>query len=235
MNHLLLRRITTTLAGLVVLFAPLASQAAAHSKAREVVVVEPHDLGELAQLHGDSLFLHPDNTGSTYLYVAQNKGGRLSIFDVSDPAKIKLISSNSIPNSGVFDFVRPLGESAELVRYREGNRVAILDLRKPKKPVLQMASAQLDHSSTEPLGLTAFMTIGEPYKYVHAEPRDYKVIDIADPSNPTLLTTVKQVEHSGVNGETGTTFLLGSDGLTVLRRISVENEYKIRQIQMQGN
>jgi hypothetical protein len=37
------------------------------------------------------------------------------------------------------------------------------------------------------------------------------------------------------NDETGTTFLLGSNGLTVVRRLSIENNYKVSQMQMEGN
>jgi catalase len=38
------------------------------------------------------------------------------------------------------------------------------------------------------------------------------------------------VKHRVVN-DTGTTFLLGSEGLTVIRRTSVENDYRIHQMQ----
>jgi len=35
-----------------------------------------------------------------------------------------------------------------------------------------------------------------------------------------------------VKDDTGTTFLLGSEGLTVVRRTSVENDYKTHLMQM---
>jgi len=38
-----------------------------------------------------------------------------------------------------------------------------------------------------------------------------------------------------VNADTGTTFLLGSEGLTVVRRTSVENDYKIHLMQQSSN
>ncbi len=66
-------------------------------------------------------------------------------------------------------------------------------------------------------------------------PRDYQVVDISTPADPALLATVKLVKHRVVNGDTGTTFLLGSEGLTVVRRISIENDYKTHQMQMNGN
>lgn len=49
--------------------------------------------------------------------------------------------------------------------------------------------------------------------------------------NPTLLTTVKQVKHRVVKDDTGTTFLLGSDGLTMIRRASVEADNRAAQEQ----
>jgi hypothetical protein len=43
------------------------------------------------------------------------------------------------------------------------------------------------------------------------------------------------VKHRATNDYTGTTFLLGRDGLTVVRRLSVENDYKEQQSQPHGN
>ena len=43
------------------------------------------------------------------------------------------------------------------------------------------------------------------------------------------------MKHRVVNQDTGTTLLLGSEGLTVVRRISVEAAYKTRQMQLSGN
>jgi len=60
------------------------------------------------------------------------------------------------------------------------------------------------------------------------------VIDISSPSEPTLLATIAQVKHTVVNNDAGTTFLRGSEGLTVIRRTSVENDYRIHQMQMQN-
>jgi len=83
---------------------------------------------------------------------------------------------------------------------------------------------------------TAFLMVNEPYNpFVRAVPRDYQVIDISVPSDPLVLATVKQVKHKVVNSTTGTTFLLGSEGLTVIRRTSVENDYKVHLMQQSSN
>jgi hypothetical protein len=46
---------------------------------------------------------------------------------------------------------------------------------------------------------------------------------------------VKEVKHQVVNEDTGTTFLLGSEGLTVIRRLNVENDYKNNQLRPSYN
>jgi hypothetical protein len=139
--------IKSTLAlGLVVAATVLATSPAdaeIHSKSKDLVVMEPRDLPKQAQTPGNSLFLHSDNAGGTYLYVEQLQGARLSVFDVTDPARIKLIVSTPLAAQGAFDFVRPLGYSAELVYFRDSQKEAVLDLRKAKRPVLRMALVQI--------------------------------------------------------------------------------------------
>jgi hypothetical protein len=56
-------------------------------------VVQPKDLPEQAQMPGNSFFLYSDSAGSTYLYVEQQQGARLTAFDVTDPSKIKVVVS----------------------------------------------------------------------------------------------------------------------------------------------
>jgi hypothetical protein len=230
--------ITSTLAlGLVVTAAVLATspaKAEIHQKSNDFVVMEARDLPERAQTPGNSLFLHSDNAGGTYLYVEQQQGARLSVFDVTDPARIKLVVSTLLAAQGAFDFVRPLGHNEELVYFRDSQKKAVLDLRKAKKPVLRMISATTDLGPAEPLGEGGFLATDQPYKYVPAIGRNYQVIDIAA-SAPTQLATVEDVRHQVTDNETGTTFLLGPNGLTVVRRLSVENDYKEHQFQTQGN
>ena len=206
------------------------------SKSRDLIVEGSSDLPEQARTPGNSCFLYSDGGGSTYLYVEQQQGARLSVFDVTDPSKIKLTSSIPLNVPGAFDFVRPLGGRAELVRFRENRGVAVLDLQKAKKPDMRLIESLVDPGSTEPLGETAFLMVNEPYNpFVRAVPRDYQVIDISVPSDPLVLATVKQVKHKVVNDTTGTTFLLGSEGLTVIRRTSVENDYKVHLMQQSSN
>jgi len=230
--------IKSTLAlGLIVTTAVLSAspaEAEIHSKSKELVVTEARDLPEQAQTPGNSLFLHSDNEGSTYLYVEQHQGARLSVFDVTDPARIKLVVSTPLAAEGAFDFVRPLGYQAELVYFRDSRKEAVLDLRKAKRPVLRMISTVTDLGPAEALGESGFLVTSQAHAYTPAVARDYQVIDVAA-SIPTQLATVNDVKHRVTNDETGTTFLLGSNGLTVVRRLSIENEYKEHQLLTQGN
>jgi hypothetical protein len=222
--------------GLVVSAAilPAASaEAEIYSKSRDLVVMEPRDLPQHAQAAGNSLFLHSDSAGSTYLYIAQHEGTRLSIFDVTDPASIKLVASHTLEAKGTFDFVRPLGRHA-LVSFRDSQQDAVLDLRKAERPVLRMIPMKTDLGSAEKLGESGLLATGQERKYVPAVARNYQVIDLST-SDPAHLTTVPDVKHRVDNNYTGTTFLLGSNGLTVVRRLGVENAYKVLQMQMRGN
>lgn len=231
MNTIFSRVATVTLSvlSLTAAAAPTASLAQLQSKSRELVVVEPRSLPEAAQLHGNSFFLHNDGAGRTYLYVEQQQGTRLSIFDVSDPSRIKAIVTESLAVDGVYDFLRPLADNAELIEFRKDGTTAVLDLRKPKTPSLHGVNGAIDLSSAEPLGATGLLNVGEPLPSSQAIARDYQVIDLATPASPVVLATIKQVKHRVVNDATGTTFLLGADGLTIIRRPSVEDAYNAQR------
>src|SRR6201994_2175532 len=163
--------IKSTLAlGLVVAAAVLTSTAEAeiHSRSKELVVMQTRDLPEQAQAPGNSLFLHSDDVGSTYLYVEQQQGTRLSVFDVTDPAHIKLVVSTPLAAEGAFDFVRPLGNNAELVYFRDGQKAAVLDLHKARRPVFRAISTEADFGPAESLGQSGLLVTARPYKYVSA-------------------------------------------------------------------
>jgi hypothetical protein len=232
MKHPNIQRTVITVTASLIL--AIQAHAEIHSKTNELIVVQPKDLPEQAQTPGNSFFLYSDSAGSTYLYVEQQQGARLTVFDVTNPSKIKFVASSPVNGPGAFDFVRPLDGHGELVRFRDAKTVAVLDLHKVKSPSLHIINALSEGGTTEALGESGFLMVNEPYNYVRATPRDYQVLDISSPSEPTLLATIAQVKHRVVNNDTGTTFLLGSEGLTVIRRTSVENDYRIHQMQMQN-
>ena len=235
MNNSIKSAITRSIAALTLILLPAAgAQAETHLKSKDLVLMGPRDLPEPAQLQGHALLLHSDNDGNTYLYVEQQEGALLSVFDVTDPARIKLAVIIQIPNQVPFDFVRLLGDSAELVYFRDSQKVGILDLHKAKIPTLRTIATTTSLATAEWLDESGFLASNVSYKYVPAAACDFQIIDISSAS-PTTLARVKGVKHRVTNDETGTTFLLGSDGLSVVRRLNVENEHKIRQMQTQGN
>src|SRR6266403_1151560 len=105
----------------VVAAVTLTGQADARSRADRVVVVRPAELPELAQVPGQAMTLHATGDGRTILYIEQNHGARLAIFDVTDPAHVKQEGSAQVVDApGSFDFVSSFGDNAELVRFRHG-------------------------------------------------------------------------------------------------------------------
>jgi hypothetical protein len=234
MKNIIRSAMTVSLAAATLVLPASSALAEIHSQSNELVVMEARDLPEQAQAKGNSLLLHSDNAGRTYLYVEQLQGTRLSVFDVTDPAHIKLTITTSLPEGGAFDFIRPLGENAELVYFRNGQKAGVLDLRQAKKPVLRAVSITTNLDAAEPFGQGVLLASNESYKYIPAVAHDFQLIDVSA-ANPASLVTLKDVKHQITNEYTGTTFFLDSDGLTVVRRIGVETDYKIHQIQMQGN
>ena len=210
-------------------------QAEIKSHSGHLIIEQPADLPEMARTPGQALFLYQAGDGETYLYVEQQNGARLAVFDVTDPAKIKAAASVPVQAPGAFDFVRYLNDRAELVRFRETGQLAELDLRKPKSPTLKIANTLSEPGHTESLGQTGLVMINGHYRYVGGVAHDYRVVDISSPAHPTPVATIKQVKHKVVNEETGTTYLLGSDGLTVVRRPRVEEDYDTEKIYEEWN
>jgi hypothetical protein len=198
MNSNIKSRLALGLVFTAVALTTLPAGAEIHSKSNDLVIMESRDLPEQAQTLGNSLFLHSDNAGRTYLYVEQQQGARLSVFDVTDPARIKLVVSTPLATQSAFDFVRPLGASAELVYFRDSQKEAVLDLRKAKRPVLRMISAMTDLGPAEPLGENGFLVRTQAHEYTPADARDYQVIDVAG-SIPTQLAIVNDVKHRVTN------------------------------------
>jgi|SRR5579862_9865670 len=222
---------SVALAAITSVLLTLPVQAEIKSHSGNLIIEQPTDLPEMAQAPGQSLFLYQAGDGETYLYIEQRNGARLAVFDVTDPAKIKPAASVPINAPGAFDFVRYLSDRTELIRFRENGRLAELNLREPKSPTLDLASNLSEQGRTDTLGQTGVMMINGHYRYVGGQGHDYNLVDISDPAHTAPVATIKQVKHKVVNEETGTTYLLGSDGLTVIRRPRVEEDHKIEQIQ----
>jgi hypothetical protein len=210
---------------------PLVSVAQAQvvSRSRSIIVVPSATLPALAQQPGIAFQLYSGSgDGTCYLYVEQKEGKQLAILNVTDPANIKVAGTVSLAIPSPFDFVGALGQSAVLIQFRN-HEMALLDLRNPEAPVLRSENTLGKFGTAESLGDSGLL-IGTQQRFAApAIPRDYQVVDASDPSYPSLLFTVKQVSAKIARDETGTLFLLGSDGLTIIRRPRIEQSYKLAE------
>lgn len=182
---------------------------------------------EFVRNTSEALLLHDGDDGSTYLYVEQLQGGLLTIFDVTSPDHMKLVKSVPTEARGSYDFVTPLGGSAELISFRDGSGTAVLDLRKAKTPRVTLIEGSAS-VPTEILGTVGYLSLKQ-----HATPtasgqlRDVQLVETDQ--SPRLLTTVTDVTKQIARAETGTIFLLGEGKVTVIRRKDAEQEYAFQK------
>ena len=192
------------------------------SNSRNIVVMQPQDLPQLARVGGQSMVLHPLGNGLTYLYIEQQQLGRVAILDVTDMARIRAVGSVKLDTAVAFDFAEPLGDRAILVRFRDGSGSAVMDLRKPNIPVFSPASPLLQGIDSGTVGSFGLLISSAPRAVGGPAVEDYRIVDSSTPAAPQLLDTVAGVQSELANEDTGATFLLGSNGLTVVRRPAVE-------------
>jgi hypothetical protein len=208
------------------------AQARNHHSPDKIVVVGPADLPELARVTGQAMMLHDTMDGRTILYIEQNHGARLAIFDVTDPAHVKAEGSAQVDAPDSFDFVSSLGGDAVLVRFRNGQGEAVLNLRKVRTPTLNLTQGLYFQGSMEFWGDNVLIADKQPSLQSYISDTDYRVVDISDPLRPNSVTDIKQVLEKITNYDTGTTFLLTPDGLYLIRRPPVEEGFRSREQQM---
>ena len=63
---------------------------------KAIVVESPSDLPELAQGRCDAMYLHRTAAAQAILYLQRDRGRKLAILDVTDPAKIRAVGEVSI-------------------------------------------------------------------------------------------------------------------------------------------
>jgi hypothetical protein len=209
----------TALFSAVLTLTMVANQANAY--VRPNLVVQP-----LAATNGaQDILLHADDNGSTYLYVERQQGALLSVYDVTDPAHMKLDVEVETGAHTSYDFVSGIGDS-ELVAFRDGSGGAVLDLHMAKTPKLAMIAGQVSNT-TELLGDSGYLSSSSatPAPDAAAQPGMVQVVETAVAA-PRLVSTVPNVTKQVRRQETGTTFLLGKNGVTVVRQINTEHVYE---------
>jgi len=213
----------------VVFAATVMVQAQAKTQSKSVVVESPSDLPEIAQRQSEAMYLD-----GTILYLEQNAGRTLAILDVTDPARIRAIGQVSVNARTPYDFVQAASDSAALVEYRDHSGFAVISFKKSKHPVLVETQWQYP-ARAETLGSNSLLLASTPTQSVPAPDPRYQVVDVSNPSKPATLATIEGVQERLERQDTGTVFLLGSNGLTVVRRPHVEEEYEIHQMQLMPN
>jgi hypothetical protein len=204
----------------------MAAAAARANSSDNIVVVPPPELPALARQTGEAMFLHDTIDGRTLLYIEQNQGARLAAFDVTDPVHIKGKGSVRLDASGPFDFVSPLGDHAERVRYRQSHDEAVLDLPMIKDPHLKTVLGLTIQDPITTLGKDGFTVSGQ----AKAGPRDYQLLDTAYSGEINRVFDIKQAREEVTKTDTGTTFMLTENGLYVIRRPAVEWNHQLMVI-----
>jgi hypothetical protein len=196
-----------------------------------LIVVPPAKLPASARQSGDAMFLHETIDGTTLLYIEENQGSRLAIFDVTDPAHVKGEGSVVVDAPGPFDFVSSLGNRAELIRFRQDQGNAVLDLHKAKVPVLKTPQGLTLEGAAVPLGNDG-PTVSSRALADSQLARDYQVQVVNTANSPELsrVFNLKGIREEITKYDTGTTFLLTDDGLFLVRRPVKEMEKTLRAL-----
>ncbi len=208
------------------------SLTASASSLREIAVSsQPGALSSIAPGAAEDLLLHATSDGSVYLYVEQYGGSMLSKFDVTDPARIRLVGQTETGAHSVFHFVAPLGDRAEWISFGEQGSTAILNLAGAHPVVLPTS---VPAGSVELADGNSYLLRSSFAPELAETPSTYSLYSM-DRAVPTLLATVPGVTHSAYRSETGTLFLLSGSGVTEVRRFSQERRYAEEQTMERGN
>lgn len=192
----------------------------AKSAASDLLIVPADKLPPAARHQGVAMELHLVNPGTLYLYIEQDNGRQIAVFDVSDPHKIKVKNVSALNAPAPFDFIQPIGQFSELIRYRDGSGTAVLDLSKAKSPRLKAIDAPAGEAYVIPISDNELAD--NAVVSGHHEERRARNYKITEPSAPETVFTIKDVVQQQTDEGTGTTYLLGADGLTVLRNLKTE-------------
>ena len=88
----------------------------------------------------------------------------------------------------------------------------------PRQPKLSQIGTVPAGERMEAIDRDTLLTVAGTAEPGRPAVRDYLVVDASNQENLQTLSTVKMVKATLEKDDTGTTFLLGQDGLTVIRR-----------------
>lgn len=212
------------------------AQAAQKPQSKTIVVENPSQLPELAQIGGEAMYLHNTADDQAILYIETNKGRTLAILNVTDPARVEDVAQVAINAPAPYEFVQNVGDSAALIHYHNDSGFAVVNFKKYQHPTLVQTSQFALAGNIEELGAKGLLfTSAAADTSFDPAPQTYGVVDTSNPSDPVALASIDGVVQRLSRPETGTLFLLSNQGVTIVRRPRVEEEYAIGQMQMEGN
>jgi hypothetical protein len=230
------RVINTLLMAAALATTAVSAEAATIPHTKTIVVESPSQLPVLAENAGEAMYLYDTGDGRTLLYIEGQGGHELLALDATDPARIKAVTKTQLATKTAFDFVQDVGDSGELIRYRDGSGVALLSFKNWKHPVLAKGPTLDRVDSSEALGETGLLLASnDVVRKAISDPRNYKVLDTSNPSQPTLVASIPVVKQCLTKADTGTLFLLNDEGVTVVRRLRVEQEHQSDLGAQRGN
>ena len=98
--------------------------------ADRLVLVPPASLPAAAREGGESMFLHADDDGRTFLYIQRKQGMQLAMLDVTDPAHITKAATVPFAEPGPSDVVSSPAVSSPAVSSARGlDDVLVSDVR----------------------------------------------------------------------------------------------------------
>jgi len=210
-------------------------QAKAKPHSKSIIIDSPADLPEFAQRSSEAMFLHSTHSGQFFLYLEQDQGKTLAILDVTSPASIRQVGRTSLGARSPFDFLQALDDSSVLIHYRDRSGFAVVNFKKYKQPVLTTVPDLPESASVRILGRDTLLLTSSGGSSTPSEDRRCTVIDISNPQNPSSVVVITGVKQELERSETGTMFLLNKDGLTVIRRPTVEEDFETESMANQAN
>jgi hypothetical protein len=174
------------------------------------------------------LLLRSANDGSTYLYVEQQQGTRLLVFDVTNPEHMSLVTSTSIAVHGAYDFVDPVNDG-ERIAFRDGSGSALLDLHKPKAPRISTPPEHAPHARDRLGRTSSLVSSAAPFESqieTDASVRPRTVQFVKPGRHSRVVASMDDVTRLTERPLTGTVFLLADGNVMILRSLGVELQYE---------
>jgi hypothetical protein len=184
----------------------------------------------IAENSCQDLLLRADGDGSMYLYVEQQQGALLAVFDVTDPEHMKLVASSPSAARGAYDFVGPV-KDGELVSFRDGSGSAVLDLHKAKAPRLSVSSTLVaDAVGATHRSLISYDAQGQGQIQIAPTVQPRSVQFVSRGRHARVLASLGNVTRMVERAETGTTFLLADGKVRIVRSHDAELQYEDQQV-----